>query len=608
MKTSRPVLPAIAAPKLHLQTTLAVSFILQVLVTVGLVGYLSFRNGLDVIRDLSKRVQLEVAERANQVLYNYFHTSPQVIETNINALKLNQINLNDKTALEQYFIRQMQVFPSMDGLFVGTPNGTVIYAGKQADGQFFSATTVHGDQRTLYRLDPQGRRLRRVGSDRFDVSAQPWYQLAVTSKQLSWTSIYQSRTVHSLGIAATAPYYDREGRLVAVFGSFISLHQVSTFLQALHVSPNGQVFILDPQGLLMATSTGEKSFRVSPGENELKAIYAVNSQNLLTSRTAQYLHTRFRDLNQINQVYEFSFNLDGNRQNVLIQTYQTRSDQKYLVVVVVPELDFTYAIVENVRTTILLCIVGVVVALLAGVFITRWISSPLLSVARAAEAISQGDIQSNLPSSPLVEIDQLARSFNRMSGQLQASFTVLEDKNEALRLAEENYRSIFENALEGIFQASPTGQFVSVNPAMAQIFGYDSAAEMIQSITCMEKQIHVEPEQWHKFQQSILSQQETRNFECRVYRKDGSIIWVQVDAHVVLDKTGQVLYYEGLLQDITEQKRREETLKRQVEALRIEIDQKKRKQQVQEITESDFFQSLKSRAHEMRQKRQDKVS
>ncbi len=163
---------------------------------------------------------------------------------------------------------------------------------------------------------------------------------------------------------------------------------------------------------------------------------------------------------------------------------------------------------------------------------------------------------------------------------------------EALRIAEENYRSIFENALEGIFQSSSEGRFISVNPALARIYGYDSPQEMIESITNISEQLYVDPEKRTEFK-ALLKQQDTvKDFEYRCYCKDGSIIWTEIDARVVKDSSGQVLYYEGIVQDITERKRREDELRRQLEELKIEIDQKKRKEEVATLTESSYFQEV----------------
>ena len=175
----------------------------------------------------------------------------------------------------------------------------------------------------------------------------------------------------------------------------------------------------------------------------------------------------------------------------------------------------------------------------------------------------------------------------------------LEQKNEQLRIAEENYRSIFENAVEGIFQSSPSGRFIIVNSALAQIYGYDSPREMLESITNISEQLYVEPEKGTEFKKLLATQDIVKDFEFRCYCKDGSIIWAQIDARVVKAKNGNILYYEGLVRDITERKRREDELRKQLEELKIEIDQKKREQEVAILTESSYFQEVQAEMAEV---------
>src|SRR5919112_3716729 len=138
---------------------------------------------------------------------------------------------------------------------------------------------------------------------------------------------------------------------------------------------------------------------------------------------------------------------------------------------------------------------------------------------------------------------------------------------EALRLAEEKYRGIFENAVEGIFQTTTAGRFVTVNPMMARIFGYDSPEEMLRTIHDVAEQLYVEPEQRTEFARRMFRDGRVFEFEVRVYRKDGSVIWVSVNARAVREGSGEIVGFEGTLEDITERKRAEEDLRRSLDRL-----------------------------------------
>lgn len=157
---------------------------------------------------------------------------------------------------------------------------------------------------------------------------------------------------------------------------------------------------------------------------------------------------------------------------------------------------------------------------------------------------------------------------------------------------DEKYRNIFENAPEGIYQSTPEGYFISVNPAMARIYGYEPAVTM-EAVTEISHQIYVDPNSRDEFRRLVEAQGYVTEFEYQAYRQDGDIIWVSDSARVVQDVSGQ-LYYEGIVKDITQRKLAETALKRQVEELQIEIDQFKRARQVTEIIHTDYFQQLKA--------------
>jgi PAS domain S-box-containing protein len=132
----------------------------------------------------------------------------------------------------------------------------------------------------------------------------------------------------------------------------------------------------------------------------------------------------------------------------------------------------------------------------------------------------------------------------------------------ALRTAEEQYRSIFENAVEGIFQTTVDGRYLVANPTLARIYGYDSVADLQASVTDIGKRLYVNPNRRAEFQRQIEQGGEIHQFESEIYRKDGSVIWISEHARAAYDDAGALLYYEGTVEDITERKRSEELLEK----------------------------------------------
>lgn len=134
---------------------------------------------------------------------------------------------------------------------------------------------------------------------------------------------------------------------------------------------------------------------------------------------------------------------------------------------------------------------------------------------------------------------------------------LVKDRTNELRKSEEKFRSIFENATEGIFQIAPDGRILTVNPAFARIHGYNSSEELVANIASIE-QIHAEPERRRAYIAELHKEGHVRNFEFKVYDGTGAITWVSVNARTVRDETGRVLYHEGTVRDISQQKQAEE--------------------------------------------------
>ena len=132
---------------------------------------------------------------------------------------------------------------------------------------------------------------------------------------------------------------------------------------------------------------------------------------------------------------------------------------------------------------------------------------------------------------------------------------------EALRQAEEKYRSIFENVMEGIFQTTADGHYISANPMLARIYGYNSPEELVAAVSDIEHQIYVQPGRREEFIRLIQQNGIVSRFESQVYRQDRSVIWISENARVVRDAQDRVLYYEGTVEDITERKRAEQAVR-----------------------------------------------
>ena len=137
---------------------------------------------------------------------------------------------------------------------------------------------------------------------------------------------------------------------------------------------------------------------------------------------------------------------------------------------------------------------------------------------------------------------------------------------------EAKYRSMFENAVSGIFQTTPDGHYISATPALARLYGYNSPEEMMGNLMDIEHQLYVEPRRRKEFATVLRERDSVSEFESQIYRRDGQIIWISESARAVRDDTGKLLYYEGFVEDITQRKQAEVALKESEERLRLLIE------------------------------------
>jgi len=156
-------------------------------------------------------------------------------------------------------------------------------------------------------------------------------------------------------------------------------------------------------------------------------------------------------------------------------------------------------------------------------------------------------------------ISPVKDSTGRVVGASKVARDITERKQgeEALRQAKEKYRAIFEDAVGAIFQSTPGGRYTTVNPAMAHMLGYDSPQELIASITDISQQVYVDPQSREELKRLLREHGTVRNFECQIYRKDGSKMWISANVRAV-SKAGVLVGYEGLNEDITARKVAEE--------------------------------------------------
>ncbi|MEZ2321419.1 MAG: ATP-binding protein [Microcoleus sp.] len=418
--------------KLPLRTVLIVPFVFQTFLAVGIVGYLSFKNGQQAVNNVANQLRGEITNRIDLNLKSYLTIPHQVNQSNAVALDLGQLKLQDLVGLERHFWRQIQIFDSLTFAGIGLENQENLGAERADDGSLtvrVSTIDSNFDFRT-YAMNQKGDRTKQLSNKpNFDPRTRPWYKAAVAAGKPTWSQIYPHTKGITSYLGAAMPYKNESGQLQGVLLTNINLSQIGKFLQSLKIGKTGQSFIIEHDGMLVATSTGEKPIRtVANKDFGAERIKAIDSSNPLTKAIALFLAQNAIAQKQTAQQLEF--NLKNQRHFLQLLPFRDDKGLDWFIVVVIPESDFMAEIDANNRTTILLCIAALILSILIGILTAQWVTRPILQLNETAKDIAKGNWNQSGVINRRDEVGQLAKSFNSMAHQLQESFETLEQKVE----------------------------------------------------------------------------------------------------------------------------------------------------------------------------------
>ncbi len=419
--------------KIPLRSVLVVPYVIQIVTAVGIVGYISFRNGQQSINEVTSLLRHEIVARIEQRLNNYLSIPHLINKINVNAARLGTLDMNDLSSKTRYFWQQIKAFESVNLIYVGNEQGEYVGSNRLQDEK--NITINFSNQETngyyeSYLTDTNGNlvKLLRRPPRQYDPRQRPWYIETVKKNKPIWSSIYTFFSTPALGITATHPFFGEDGKLVAIFANDISLSSISQFLRGLKVGKTGQSFIMESSGLFVATSTPEEPYIIDKNGNA-QVMDATMSSNPITKATALYLRSQFGQNIEINQWQQRTFEFEGKRLFLEIAPLRDSSGINWVIVVVIPEEDFMEQINNNARVTILLCVLTLIIATGVGFLISRGITRHIHRVNKSAKAIASGELDQKVDVKGIKELEVLGESFNLMARQLKDSFATLETQN-----------------------------------------------------------------------------------------------------------------------------------------------------------------------------------
>ena len=457
----RNIHPAKKTKSIPLRLILVVPFVLQIFAAVGLVGYLSFKNGQQALNDVANQLIDKASQQVDEHLGIYLALPQQLSQLNADAISAGQLNLNNQRANEQYLWRQAKAFKDITYIGYVLTDGREAGAGRWINGvDLLVYENLIGDGKASeYVADNRGNRVKLLQSYEFDPWTQQGTKDAARLGKAIWGPIFtfdpgnlqiseagkalQTQNPTSnigfeyyVGLPARYPIYDQNGKQLGVIAIDLLLTNISDFLRNLKVSSSGQVFIIERDGMLVGSSSKHSILHKVNGKAERFSV--IKSPDPLIRSIAGELQKRFKNFQFIQDNQELNITFNGKHQFVQVTPWRDKYGLDWLVVVTVPESDFMAQINANTRITILLCLAALAVAILLGIYTASWITNPILRLSQASEAIAVGKLNQIVEETQVNELNILARSFNRMAQQLRDSFAALEKTNQQLEQTNED--------------------------------------------------------------------------------------------------------------------------------------------------------------------------
>jgi signal transduction histidine kinase len=433
--------------KFSLRNLLIVPFLLQIVGITGVVGYLSYRSGQQAVSDIANQLMAETSKRASQSLNSYLKTAEYVTTTNAYLLSTGQFDSANFAPLERHFVEQLRWFPELTGLVVANEAGAFINVARRGEQQFsMRQRNVQVADGALYHfsLDGSGRSLSLPLATGYDYDPHrdppddPWYPAAAANPRGIWrlvVTLERGAANPQLVMVRFMPFYTPRGEVGGVVSTGILLTAVGEFLQTLNFSEQGQILLIEPDGNLVATSTGELPFdpaaqpdfaqNVAVGSRRLPM---VQSRNGLTQAVAQALQAEAQGFGQ-----PLFVQLSYGQQRYFVKAMPLEGDLNWTLVTVIPTSEFMTSIYANVARTLLLCALALMGSIGLGLWTAEYITKPILSLQRATQAFTDGMavVPPTLPSR-IQEVEALRQGFDQMVGQLVGSFQNLKDRENTL--------------------------------------------------------------------------------------------------------------------------------------------------------------------------------
>ena len=561
------------SPNLSIRVILIVSCVSQLIATVGLVGFLSYRSGKAAVDDLAEQLMTKISDRVEDNFNNYLDNSQQITSWNATLLKRGDLDLHSLDKIQSHFVQQLKHYPQLSGLALANEKGDFLAVGYPIPNQFVIRRFNHNypDQGLKrYLADGDGNNLQfqdtlRGYHPHRDPPQNPWYESTIEKKVGMWklvTTLVKGKENPLLILVYFLPFQGKDGKLQGVVSSGIFLTEMGDFLQNLRLGDGSQVLLVERDGLLVATSTEETPFDQTVydnfGENlqvKPRRISLNTSVNPVTRELAQILQQKGIDLKTIRTSQTLTVTLKG--KSYFLQIYPSSGEIDYLGLVLLPQANFLGEIRSNTQRTFILCAVALIISITVTLLIANSINQPLSRLKESASAIASGDFNTPITPIGIGSVYHLSVALALMKTQLKASFQAVENNQQQVN-------AIIENIPIGVGVFDHQGEAKLINQRGKEILQNQiNDLVSLDEISTAYQVYQKESDLLYPIEKLPLVralQGETVRENDLEIERNGIRIPLEVRAVPIYNDQGEVIYGITVFQDIREQKQIEKLL------------------------------------------------
>lgn len=394
---------------------------IQITVAVGITGWISFNSGERAVQKLTRQLSDDLTVRVEQQISSYFEESISINKAMAIALSNGSVNPSDINQVQKDIFNKSREFATNNILFYGNENGSMVGIEPYKDANFLLRIRDEstGSNRPTYELSNKGERGKMIKDEVYDHRLRPWYIAAKQAGRAIWSEIFVSTTDGELTTTKATPIYNPDGSFQGVTGINISLKQIKQFMQAIRPSEKWNVFLVEANGKLVATTSDESVFQRNG--NLIKRFEVSQSKDSRLQKAGLLIQEKFGGFQnlQTSQLIEF----ESNGEKYLLSTHKLPKDLQldWSLGVVVPKSIYMQEIDTNNQATFVIILIMLSVNILVGLAIATWLLNPIKNLMNAAKDIEEESFNPEELTSVAKrndELGQMARVFQEMGSTI----------------------------------------------------------------------------------------------------------------------------------------------------------------------------------------------